>query len=360
MKKVVALFAAVLCVLFLAPTAFADNTVELVDSERSAQALANVNVDRYECQFGFNRYLEGKYQRNVAGSCTMDSKGQFTYVMVDGKVVVNVKNGDKLSPALEVNDTGETRDFYFFVTGFEGPAAKVNGDFQANLLAPDAPIRVQLKPLWVQKFVPYSPTDGTSPANLLLVITTTSGQYSVAYDQWYKGFPVWVDPLVATPYHIVDAPSGTVLAGGDIDPLRGDEAGNGSFVTFSLPGEVVRVEFGQNDYVSYDRLQLNGSVERCPELGVKCKEGQRVSVSAKVFTLNMNSKALNLSAYVYDGGSVGFEVRMWQEIGEMPVIATTTPSAAPYLYVGTGYKHVVVSVTGKTGPNGFYVGFSRY
>ena len=111
---------------------------------------------------------------------------------------------------------GKMTGFYLGVDGYTSSGKWVStGSFRTDALGEADPINIILRPGSVENFVPAELPAGVSADNFRL---KTSDGNLYWYDQYRKGFSVWLDPVVANQvsYDLMDASTGVLVQSGGI------------------------------------------------------------------------------------------------------------------------------------------------
>lgn len=281
-----------------------------VDSERAAQALAQIirKVKTLNGTFSFVQH-EGNTVQLKYGKIVALTDGILSYlligtreIVVDGKFtdpnkVTQIPKGipeEELTGATSFRLTVWGRDEY--------GRAWVYGEFQKGFIAPGDPIIVTLRPVPQEQMVEFTLPDGTNPDDLSLRIQGNGlfgiGEYNWPYDPSVGGFRAWLDPLFIHQYQIVNVSLGVVVDFGTLDPLKGTEgvvSVRQHILNRALIGNVVEVPFSpERGYVYLPQQSFDGEVVRCEESPCD-PEADRFP--SKVFFAHMDGQALRVTSF---------------------------------------------------------------
>lgn len=212
-----------------------------IDSELVAKAfLRKAKTTRYEGNFGFDRYVNNvKEVPRINGSFEMTPDGAITRLWIGEKEIAL----DKPLLTLPVNTWGTTVDFYCNAYGYSADNENVTySNFHANLLKPGDPINLLINPAGVHKFVAFALPDGVSADDIQLEFKTKWGTSRNGYNEYRKGFDVWLDPLEGlAEYRITDG-TGNVYQREILNPLEEvPPVSQGSAIGFNRIGGVVEL-----------------------------------------------------------------------------------------------------------------------
>ncbi|MCX6713694.1 MAG: hypothetical protein NTV48_01140 [Candidatus Vogelbacteria bacterium] len=346
----------------VAPTATTPIAVSTGNSETLARAFLSHEVSSYVGWINFLRVPVSGSPQWVSGDFVLTKDRWISSLTIDG--VVYVAPGDELQPGLPPNLEGSATRYNVNLNGVDDRGQfVVNGSFHTELLSPGDPIAVVLHPSYEERFIPFPLPMGVDPANLRMS-TSDDGIYS--YDSQRGGFSLWIDPTVELTYEIFNVFTNEIYVRGTISFDGGEDPAGENIVSTSYYG-VSALLLGESE--GWGNLQ-DASFDNLVK-----RDGQMVP--AKVIM----TRAYDQSMWVQstDLPSDGrIEVRAWAPVGqEMPLISTADAvytdggdgrgkggyGGGGYYYANletpVGYDRLVVTITGTSNGQSFYVYLSR-
>lgn len=181
---------------------------------------------------------------------------------------------------------GKMTSFWISLNGASANGKNVSyGSFHAEALQESDPINITLYPSWVEVFVPAELPAGVK-ADSFRLRTADGNLYG--YDQYRKGFGVWLDPVntAEVEYDLIDVETGKLVeSGGVLQPFGGSHQTPDNAIGVSREAGVVITSITpDNRYGWFDNLKFRTEItyygDQLPAtvFGVRGLEGGNLSV----------------------------------------------------------------------------------
>ncbi len=304
---------------------------EVVDGERAAKAfLATAPIASYYEYVEFNYVLDDGVKDYVFYEIRRSKDYKITKLAmgmnndpVATHVLVDVDKGDEPLNGIPLSDAAINFHSSLWVFDQNNEVIAYGETAIIPLQSPGDPIHIVLTPIWQERFISYGKLpEGVDPEDFVLEI----GNYQVPY--YDHGFDVWYDPLSNDlDYVIIDLRTGNLYRSGQIDEVA--LAGT-SLLNVTYVGGVKDL-FPGDDNTYNSQENLDGFVERDGSM-----------VSAKVYM----ARPLGMNFYVSTSEGFSIEIRALTDSGETPLIASNKDSGDSWLYAGSGYEKLIITIIG--------------